>query len=408
MLPIINYNNFVDNKPIIFRLAHGLILLIILLIFTYTLNSPTQNWDMLGYAASATSLENTDKNYIHSTIYKQFKEYATDEEYQELTTGHSYRETMLVDPEAFSQQIPFYEIRIMFTLLILGLVKMGVNIFVASHIVTAVLTCTGFLLYFYVFKKYIHPFFWLIIPIFFIIFGVHDVAKIVTADSLAFFWMGLICFAFLKEKWWAVFPLLIISVLVRTDMILLVAFFTFYLFMFKDGLRVASVLTLLLSIGVYLFINNYTGNYGWSTVFYYALVSDMKATHPEVYSSYGISLKQYFYALLSNLSLFLHDIPTLLFEAVVFLQINIQLLSRKTGTSLTTLFYDSLAKPMFVLTLISILYVLSHYLLFPLFDSRFFVGQYMIVGLVLLVTITRLIEKRVEVEKANQKLILKD
>jgi hypothetical protein len=387
------YNNFIKNNLAASKFAHMYIIVVSIFLFAYTFSTPIQNWDMLGYAASATSLLNTDVNYIHSTVYEQFKQYASNEEYLQLTINHSYRNVMFNDPIAFSQQIPFYKIRILFTLLILGFVKMGVNVFVASHFITTAFTCTGILVFYYAFRKYIHPYFWAVIPIFFILFGGHDVARIVTADSLAFLWVGLICYAFLEQKWLAFFTLLILSTLVRTDMLVLTALFTTYLFFFHKDLRIASLITLVISVLLFIAINKYTGNYGWSAVFYYALVSDMMATNPEVYSTYGISISQYFKALFSGLSLFFYDIPTLFFEAVVTLQFSILLLENKDTTSEKSFFSRLFDSPMFILTLISILYVASHYLLFPLLDSRFFVGQYLIAGLVLLVSISQLIEK---------------
>lgn len=387
-------NDLVKNNKVESTVAHIYIICVSILLFAYTFHTPIQNWDMLGYAASAISIENTDVDYVHSTVYDQFKLYASDEEFIELTNDHSYRKVMFSDPEAFYQQIPFYKIRILFTLLILGLVKLGVNIFVASHIITAASTCIGILVFYYAFRKYIHPFFWSVVPIFFILFGGHDVARMITADSLAFLWIGLICYTFLEQKWLAFFALLVLSILIRTDMLVLIGLFTLHLFIFKKDLRIASLFTLVLSVLTFIFINKYTGNYGWSTVFYYALVSDMMATHPEVYSTYGISITQYLKALLSNLSLFFYDIPTIFFEAVVFLQFNILLLTREDNTSYKSYIMRLLNSPMFTLTLISVCYVLSHYLLFPLLDSRFFIGQYLITGIILLVFITRLTEKK--------------
>jgi hypothetical protein len=389
-------NNFVYNTLAASKIAHIYIIIASAFLFTYTFNTPIQNWDMLGYAASAASFENTNVDFIHSTVYDQFKRYASEEVYIELTENHSYRQLMSIDPEAFYQQIPFYKIRILFTLLILGLVKIGVNVFSASHFITAAFTCSGILIFYYAFRKHIHPYFWSVVPIFFILFGGHDVARMVTADSLAFLWVGLICYSFLEQRWLAFFALLVLSIFVRTDMLILVILFLFYIFIFKKNLRIASLITLLLAAGAFIFINKYTGNHGWSTVFYYALVSDMMATHPEVYTTYGINITQYLTALFSSLSLFFYDIPTLFFETFVSLQFIILLLIKKSDQTYKSL----LNSPMLILTLISITYVLSHYLLFPLLDSRFFVGQYFLTGLILLVSISHLIEKN-QIEPAN-------
>jgi len=369
------------------KIVHWFVLTLCLGLFSYTITSPTQNWDMLGYAASVVSIENTDKDYIHQYIYQQYKAYATSEEFSELTETSSYRKTMFSDADAFNQQIPYYKIRIILVLLILALVKLGVNIFVASHILTAALTCLGVLVFYYAYRKIIVPAFWFLIPIFLIIFDVHEVASMVSADSLAFLWVGLICYTFIHSKWKVFFLLLASSVLVRTDMIFLIGLLSVYLIIFKHDLRILTFTTLIASIGIYLFINDYANNYGWSTVFYYAVVSKMSATHPLEYSSFGITIEQYVSAVKNNLEEFINK-AFLLFAVVVSAQFIIYMKDVKNKYSILSISKDILNNPILVLTLISVFYVIIHYALFPLLFERFFIGQYMIGALGLLVVIS--------------------
>lgn len=389
----LQYKKYFQKNLLLDNIAHWFMLTLCFTLFLYAINSPRQNWDMLGYAASVVAIENTDENYIHKYVYQQFKAYATAEEFEELTEKSSYRKTMSHNADAFNQQIPYYKIRIITVLLIFALVKLGINIFVAFHLLTAALTCLGILVFYYAYRKIILPVFWIVVPIFLIGFNIDEVARMITADSLAFLWVGLICYTFIHSKWTVFFLLLATSVLVRTDMIFLIALFSGYFIIFRHELRLLAATTLLSSIGIYLFINDYADNYGWSTVFYYAIVSKMTATHPLEYSSIGVTIEQYISAVKGNLVQFFRNRAVLLFAAVVFAQFIIHARSLKIKSSLASIYKDILNYPILVLTIISVLYVIIHYVLFPLLYERFFIGQYMIGALGLLTIISGLSEK---------------
>ncbi len=375
------------------KMAHWLIIASSIVLFFYSINSPQQNWDMLGYAGSAVSIENSDTSYVHNYIYQELKLYATDKEFEDLTTKSYYQKVMSQDDNAFNQQIPFYKIRIIYVLLILGLMKLGFNIFIASHILSATLVATGYLVFYHAYKKLIHPVFWLSYPLFIIIFDVINVAQIVTADSLAFLWMGLISFSLINTHWKTLFLLLTISVLVRTEMIFLVAVFSSYSIIFRSNLRMVAIASLLVSLVLYLLVNNYAENYGWSTVFHYVFISDMEATHPVEYSSIGVNIEQYLSVVIANIRLFISDRCVLLFEIITLLQFIIFWLFKRNDCSILNIFLDILKNPTLTLTLLSIAYLVLHYFIFPLLESRYFVAQYVISTLGLLSLSTSLIQK---------------
>ena len=374
--------------------AHWFIIASSMALFFYALNSPTQNWDILGYSASVISMENTDADFIHNYVYEEFKAYATDDEFRKLTEADGKGTgVMFLDANAFNQQIPYYKIRILFVLLIFVLVKMGINIYLACHIVAAATTCIGMIVFYHAYKKIIHPLFWLAAPLLFVSFGAIDVAQMVTADSLAFLWVGLISYAYIHNYWKIFFILLITSVMVRTDMIVLVALFTVYFISFRPDLRYLSAISFLISMGVYFSINELTGNYGWSTLFYFVFISGMEATHPSEYSTIGVTAGQYFSAIIGNLNGFFYNRPFLLFELAVFLQFTIFWLSQKKDISTQDTLILISTNPVLVLTLLSVAYFMLHYIFFPVVWSRFFVGQYMISALGLLSIITELLTK---------------
>jgi hypothetical protein len=388
------YRNIAFDNPHFSKMAHWLIITTCIILFFYATNTPEQNWDILGYAGSSVSIENSNDSHIHNYIYQELKEYSTDEEFKDLTDKYNYRRVMFEDVDAFNQQIPFYKIRIIFVLLIFALMKIGINIFAASHLLSAALVSGGYLAFYYAYKKSIHPMLWVSYPLFIIIFDVVNVAQTVTADSLAFFWMGLISFTLMNAHWKSLFFLLVSLTLVRTDMIILVALISGYLILSRTDLRFISIAIVLISLVLYFFVNHFVGNYGWSTVFHYVFITGMEATHPDEYSSFGISFKQYITAVITHIPLFISERTVLLFEILVFLQFLIWgLYHRKYFFSARKLLFELINSPVIVLTLISVIYVILHYAVFPILDSRFFVGQYIISTLGLLSIISSILKK---------------
>lgn len=365
------------------------ILLASIILCGVTLSKQSQTWDILGYAGAVETFHTSDPSVIHNSVYESLKEYASEEELHYLVESTAYRKTMSQDAEAFNQQIPFYKIRIIFIFLILLVTKLGFNVMLAGHIVTAVTAMLGLMAFYFAYRKIIHPLLWLIVPMLFIVLGGLDMARIVTADPLAFLWTGLICFAFLNQRWLLLCGLLISSVLVRTDMILMVVIFTTYMMFFQSKLRIFAVATFIISFIVYMLVNEYAGNYGWSTVFYYALVSEMSATHPLEYSQLGVSFSQYFSEVIYNLGGFIDEPPLLLFQALVIFQFILYLISQGRGQLTNNTFNSIIGNGPLTLTVIAVIYVISHYVLFPLLENRFFIGEYMLALLGLLVVVSK-------------------
>ena len=297
-------------------LAQLVVVATVLGVLIYAINHPAQNWDMLGYVASAISIETSDPDLIHAAVYQQLEAYSDAASFDRLTNDGGYREAMFHDAAAFYQQIPFYKIRIFLVLLIAGLAKLGVNIFVATHILSASFTCAAIVAFYYAFRLRIHPVLWVFLPAIVVAFNFHTFAGTITSDSLAFLWLGLISYSFMCKRWTMLLVFLVTAVFVRTDLIILVALFSFYLTIFKPELRSKTVVTGVAAIAAYLSINHLVGNYGWSTVFYFGVISDMQATHPLSYGVLGVSLEQYVGAVVGNLGMLFASREMMLFEAV--------------------------------------------------------------------------------------------
>lgn len=361
--------------------------------FAYGIYSKETTWDTLGYAASALTLVEQDIQSIHNEVYKELRAHVTAKEYAELTDGSSYRQTMAEDAEAFGQQLPYYKIRIVFVTLMLILSSLGIGMYWAGHLIAAAAAALGFVLFFYAYKHVIRYEFWLLLPILYYLCGVLATSQKATPDSLAFMWLGVISLAFMR-KHASVFPLLALSTLIRTDMVVFVALVLAYFFIFRPEFRIRALLTGVATAVLYIGLNQAVGNHGWLTVFYFVFVSDMLATHPDEFSQLGLNFQQYFSAVFGNLRAVFHDSYFWMFVFNIVLQLILYSHLQPSNTP----FKEHLARlprePVLALTLIALAYVALHYLLYPAIWSRFFVGHYMVAYLGLLCMLSSLIKAR--------------
>ena len=370
-----------SHENVLNRFCYFFILGSSLLFFFLCMNTQENNWDMLGYAASALNISEQNSGDIHEHVYTELRNYVSSDEFDRLTKNNSYRETMYADADAFMQQVPYYKIRVIFVGLIYVLAGFGVNIFAAGHMVSAAAASLGLLVFFYAYREIINPvYFKLLLPVLFVLVGVLDVGQKITADSLAFLWVALICWAFIKKHWF-ILPLLVTAVLIRTDLILLVALMLVYLFLFRPAQRFQVMVAAIATACLYVGVNKLAGNYGWSTVFYYVFVSDMSATHPQEFMKLGLSLEQYFSAIFNNIFNVINENRFLLFVLNVSLQLILFFCLNNIRKSVWEIYAMLLRNPVIALTLMSCGYLVLHFLLFPVLWSRFFVGQYMIAAL---------------------------
>lgn len=376
------------------KLCYVSVLFSCLLFFVICINTPEHNWDMLGYAASVVTFEEQDPNKIHNHVYSELKSYASEKDFNSLTRDGKYRETMFADPDAFVQQVPYYKIRILFVGLILMLTKFGVNIFSACHLITAAGTAFGLLVFYHAYKDVIKPvYFRALFPLIFILCDAIDAGQRVTPDTLAFLWLGLISWAFIK-KHWSLYPLLVFSVLVRTDLIVYVMLTFVFVFLFWSSERRRVCISTIAVLILYFSVNNMIGNYGWSTVFYFVFISNMQATHPQEFANIGFSFAQYFDAVVKNSINIIYEnvfwlfVLNVLLQLIIFMKMeNIKKLGWEQLLKLT-------ANPVIMLTLTSCAYIAAHYILFPALWSRFFIGQYMVGALGLLYVLGRVAESK--------------
>ncbi len=370
-------------------------------LFTQALKNPSNNWDMIAYAGSVKSFETDDKKEIHDFAYSELKQYVDAETFQELTTSSAYRETLYKDPESFKQVLPWYQIRPVYTGLLYAINKAGVNIYFASYLISAVAVFIGLWIFYLAFRPHIAATFWFAVPFFVVLNGTPKIAHFSSPDGLAFLWTSILAYFFIRRHklflW--ILPL---SIFVRTDMIFLVALFLAYLFWSyskerrksirihqKPKLRIIKTLrgsvvaAGVASLAIYLVINAIYGNYGWATVFHLMFIDRINYPADTVVH---VEFMQYIKIVMQNLPSMLQNNAFDLFVGIFILLMALLLNLNEIRKSFVSL----MSQRIDALMVISFLFVIIHYVIFPEDDSRFFIGQYLIGLLVFLSLLTRL------------------
>jgi len=147
--------------------------------------------------------------------------------------------------------------------------KLGLGLYESIHVLTAGFGASALIIVYIGLREQIHSLFWLTTPL--AIYAVTTDIELLQqggVDTFAFFWMCLILVFYVRASK-LLLPALAISVLVRTDLIILAAIiFALLLFQDKSNRKIIiawGVATLV----IYFSINAWAGNYGWYTLIHF-------------------------------------------------------------------------------------------------------------------------------------------
>jgi len=337
-----------------------------LVLLAFSFLRPYHNWDMIPYAACARSFELHDREILHAATYAELERSVPADTYRALTSG-LYRQTVSEDAEAFAQQLPFYQIRILYNALVFVMAKMGVNVFVATHLVSALAAIAGLWVVLLTFRPYVKTALLFLVPPFAVVFGLLDVAKYGTPDGLAFLAVCLMACLLVGQNR-GMLIVLPLSVLVRTDLIVLVVLVTYYLVFVIRQWRFAAIVSLVAAVVGYALVNAAYGHYGLSATYYMTFV---EAVAYPADAGIGIGFRDYLAILAGSAREILTNAAFLLFMMVSVL-IGAKTIGRMAAVR------DKMMKSLLFVFISSFVYVIVHIIAFPEIEERFFVGQYVL------------------------------
>lgn len=357
----------------------------VLAIIFIGLNYPRYNWDMIGYIASAKAFEESDPQIIKQFTYEQLKGHVAEHKYHALTgqTGQwkEFRSEVFESAEVLQEQLPFYQIRPVYNLLIYLAYKIGVNIAFATHLISLSAVVFSMGVIFLISREHVPKNFVYCIPILGFAFGVVDMARLSTPDSLAMLCIISAAYCLLNKKINLLLIILVIMIGVRTNLILLTTPFFLYLLLCSYSQRMKIFFAAACSVLAYFMINYYWDNQGWQTIFYHTLIqaqTNPVTNPPELtFSDYIRTLK------LGLLQAFEHKV------FFVYLAMICMVYARFAYQGQRIFSYNRICSPEVMLIYICLVSIVAHFILFPVLWERFFSGQYIISFIAMLMLYSR-------------------
>ena len=342
------------------------------------ISQPFYGWDMIPYSAIVLShTEEMDSKSLHTKTYDIIRKSIPSQVYINQTSS-AYQKEMEQNEAYFNQQLPFYKIRPLYTGLAYLVHQTGINILTAiilisvlSSFLMSILILRWLLDYLDEFYAYLFAF--LIIHS----TGIIQIARIFTPDALSALVLIFSIYILTQKRLYFASFFLVLAIFARTDNIILVLIVLTYLRFFSiNDYRLnwkSYIFFMLFATFSYLSINYLANNYGWSTIFHHTLISLIN--NPADYHPI-VTLSDYLRVLRQNsFEAFLWVNSTFIFLLFAFVSIFLDKLN------------DGIYKIYSHLTILLILSVIIHLVLFPAFWIRFFIAHYAIISLSMLIII---------------------
>jgi len=180
---------------------------------------------------------------------------------------------------------------------------------------------------------------------------------------------------------------MILSVFARPDNILLFAILTGILLLNKEYGQKKAYIIISFIIGILLagIINTWSGNYGYSTIFYHSFIERL-TTPADFNAQFDLSMYK------TGMKKWYHIVD----KTIVYIQMVIFFI-----TVLVKFFVlkERLSNFKFLILMAMGSSIIVHYIFFPLLDNRFFLAQYIIINLFFLKTIQQVITTQKQLKK---------
>jgi hypothetical protein len=254
------------------------------------LAQPTYSWDLLGYIGS--SVDSSDPQVIYRETFAAIQPIRSNKGIQ---LENPYRVDVAANPFHFAEQLPLYSIKPAYVALLKALHRVGLPYPKSAVVISASSNFLLAMLLWFWLSAYLEGF---------ILFGVCtlimlspnllELSRWATPDALATLVAAAGLYLILaRQKYFWGSALLTLDVWIRTDAVVLAGIVMFVLLLRGnlDFLRFASLSVL--ALASYFVIGHYSGDYGWSVLFYNSFVSGQPTPGESVFHvSLGMYLKQ--------------------------------------------------------------------------------------------------------------------
>lgn len=242
------------------------------------------HWDMPGYIASVYKMKFPDSpKKVHEMTFGSIKKEAPSDQYDELSGKKTLNIATQVferDAKSFSEQVPYYEIKVGYNLTIFLLQKAGLSPPMSVLAVSLLSYFFSAILIFFI-LKIIFPENWVITVL--LVSGIMFLPPLIlmsrTATPDLFVFQFILIFILgLLRKWekWTIFMVLFMMTLIRPDYIpfTLTYLAITFLFQYKEKkiIEPAYIVQACILLGLYIMIVKYYQYPGWKNLFYDSLI----------------------------------------------------------------------------------------------------------------------------------------
>lgn len=238
---------------------------------------PKYNWDMIAYMGCVVKNNTSDPEAIHKKTYETLRQEMGDERADWLSSCSNYRETMESDYKAFSENLPFYTMRVVYIALVSFFFKLGIPLSFATVLPSLISVFLIVLLIYRVLSKEFHNTFVASVISIIILFLPQTIylARLSTPDALSTLLLLLITVMYIyNSNWFLIFLLMSLSIMTRTDNIIwcgLLLFFEMFFSSNKKNKWLVIVFGVCLIL-IYLALDVTHDNGGWEILFYHSFI----------------------------------------------------------------------------------------------------------------------------------------
>jgi len=365
-------------------------LLIFLTVFAFlSLQNPIFTWDLVAYTGSAFSWRLDDPVAIHTATYALLEAELPAPAWQSLISGE-YPAAMASSASEFHSQLQLYLIRPLYVGLIVLLGLFGLSYVQAGLLLSVVPALALCVLAFQWFRHHVPPHYALACVILLAFSSrLFDISRLVLPDALSAFVLVLGLYLLIEKvhlaKWGA--AILVLSVLVRTDNILLVGPVLVYLSIINYQRNTAVMdfrvpaAALALAVLAYL-TSSLMNDHGWWRLFHHTFIESI--VDLEGFDA-PFSLSAYLSVLAARLQ------PLFMAGFVVYTMMMPFMLLAIFGLLRTAGIWQGQRGTMKVIVLVCLLNMLVYFFLFPLVETwdRFFIPYYFLISIFAVQSIQR-------------------
>ncbi len=267
----------------------------------FALKQPTYSWDLIGYIG--TSITSSDPQFIY---HETFKAIAPIRSNKGMQLENPYRADVAANPYHFSEQLPLYSIKPAYVALIKSLHRSGLPYPKSAVVISAASNfALAMLLWFWLASHLEGISLFGASTLIMLSPNVLELSRWATPDALAMFVAAAGLYLILaRDKYFWGSALLVLDVWIRTDSIVLAGIVMFVLLLRGklEFLQFASLSTL--ALASYFIIGHYSGDYGWTVLFYNSFQGGVTAPAETVLH---VSMKMYLAQVVKGIYLLLAD-----------------------------------------------------------------------------------------------------